>query len=136
MNRKVLCVDDEESILKGMHLHLSREFDLSTATSADEGLKIFGEEGPFAVVVGDMRMPGMDGAEMLKRIKDIDPKVKTILLTVLEEFEIGGADLLQSGQLFRILTKPCSPSKLKSTIETGIREYNAPEEEPEQEVHY
>ena len=125
MNRKVLCVDDDESILKGMQLHLSRKFDLSVATSGDKGLKLFEEEGPFAVVVGDMRMPGMDGTEMLKRIKDIDPKVKTILLTVLEEFEIGGADLLQSGQLFRILTKPCSPSKLKSEIETGIREYNS-----------
>ena len=136
MNRNVLCVDDEESILKGMHLHLSREFNLSTTTSADEGLKIFGEKGPFAVVVGDMRMPGMDGAEMLKQMKDIDPKVKSILLTGHADFEVGGADLLQSGQLFRILTKPCSPSKLKSTIETGIQNYNAPEEEPEQEVHY
>ena len=60
MNRKVLCVDDDESILKGMHLHLSRKFDLSVATSGDKGLKIFEKEGPFAVVVGDMRMPGMD----------------------------------------------------------------------------
>jgi DNA-binding NtrC family response regulator len=136
MNRKVLCVDDEKSILKGMHLHLSREFDLSTATSADEGLKIFGEEGPFAVVVGDMRMPGMDGTEMLKQMKDLDPKLKTILLTGHADFEVGGVDLLQSGQLFRIFTKPCSPSKLKSAIETCIRDYNAPEEEPEQEVHY
>ena len=136
MNRKVLCVDDEESILKGMQLHLSREFDLSTATSGEQGLKAFREDGPFAVVVGDMRMPGMDGTEMLKQIKDLDPKVKTILLTGHADFEVGGADLLQSGQLYRIFTKPCSPAKLKSTIETGIRDYNAPEEEPEQEVHY
>ena len=136
MNRKVLCVDDEESILKGMHLHLSREFDLSTTTSGEEGLKTFREEGPFAVVVGDMRMPGMDGTDMLKQIKDLDPKVKTILLTGHADFEVGGADLLQSGQLYRIFTKPCSPAKLKSNIETGIRDYNAPDEEPEQEVHY
>jgi DNA-binding NtrC family response regulator len=136
MNRKVLCVDDEESILKGMHLHLSREFDLSTATSGEEGLRAFREDGPFAVVVGDMRMPGMDGTEMLKQIKDLDPKVKTILLTGHADFEVGGADLLQSGQLYRIFTKPCSPAKLKSTIETGILDYNAPKEEPEQEVHY
>ncbi|MBC8348928.1 MAG: response regulator [Verrucomicrobia bacterium] len=136
MNRKILCVDDDESILKGMHLHLSREFDLSTATSGDEGLKTFEQDGPFAVVVGDMRMPGMDGAEMLKRMKDVDPKVKSILLTGHADFEVGGADLLQSGQLFRIFTKPCSPPKLKSAIERGIHEYNTPDEEPEQEVHY
>tara|TARA_Y100000588_G_C14099840_1_gene858280 strand:+ start:45 stop:455 length:411 start_codon:yes stop_codon:yes gene_type:complete len=136
MNRKVLCVDDEESILKGMQLHLSREFDLSTVTSAEEGLKAFSEGGPFAVVVGDMRMPGMDGAEMLKQMKDLDAKVKTILLTGHADFEVGGTDLLQSGQLYRIFTKPCPPAKLKSAIETGVRDYNAPEEEPEQEVHY
>ena len=41
MNRKVLCVDDDESILKGMHLHLSRKFDLSVATSGDKGSKLF-----------------------------------------------------------------------------------------------
>ena len=136
MNRKVLCVDDEESILKGMSLHLSREFELSMATSAEEGLKTFGENGPFAVVAGDMRMPGMDGAEMLKQMKDLDPKLKTILLTGHADFEVGGADLLQSGQLYRIFTKPCAPAKLKGAIETGIRDYNAPDEEPEQEVHY
>ena len=136
MNRKVLCVDDEESILKGMHLHLSREFDLTTATSGEQGLKAFHNDGPFAVVVGDMRMPGMDGTEMLKQVKDLDPKAKTILLTGHADFEVGGADLLQSGQLYRILTKPCSPAKLKSAIESGIRDYNALDEEPEQEVHY
>lgn len=136
MNRKVLCVDDEESILKGMHLHLSREFDLTTATSGEEGLKAFSDAGPFAVVVGDMRMPGMDGTEMLKQIKDLDSKVKTILLTGHADFEVGGADLLQSGQLYRILTKPCSPAKLKSAIDSGILGYNAVEEEPEEDVHY
>ena len=73
---------------------------------------------------------------MLKQMKDLDPKLKTILLTGHADFEVGGVDLLQSGQLFRIFTKPCSPSKLKSAIETCIRDYNAPEEEPEQEVHY
>ena len=125
MNPKVLCVDDEESILKGFRLHLSRDFDLVTAASGDEGLKAFEEEGPFPVVVSDMRMPGMDGTSMLSKIKELDPRTRSILLTGHADFEFGGAQALGAGKLFRILTKPCTPDKLRNAIEQGLSEYNS-----------
>ena len=125
MNRKILCVDDEESILRGFSLHLSRVFELVTASNGAEGLKTFEEEGPFAVVVSDMRMPGMDGASMLSKIKELDSRVIAILLTGHADFEFGGAAALGSGKLFRILNKPCSPDKLKNAIEEGISQYNS-----------
>ena len=65
MNNKILCVDDEESILKGFQLHLRKGFDLHVASSGEEGLQVFDTEGGFAVVLSDMRMPGIDGAAML-----------------------------------------------------------------------
>ena len=129
MNRKVLCVDDEESILRGIRLHLSREFELVLAGSGAEGLETFEKEGPFAVVVSDMRMPGMDGASMLSKITALAPRTRSVLLTGHADFEFGGAEALGSGKLFRILNKPCPPEKLKNAVEEGIREYNAEAEE-------
>ena len=69
MNTKILCVDDEDAILKGFRLHLRKDFELYTANCGEEGLEVFEKESPFAVVLSDMRMPGMDGASMLAAIK-------------------------------------------------------------------
>ena len=69
MNNKILCVDDEESILRGFQLNLRKDFELHLASDGVEGLELFEEEGGFALVLSDMRMPRMNGAEMLAEIK-------------------------------------------------------------------
>ena len=122
MNPKVLIVDDETSILSGIKLHLGRAFDLTLANDGKDALQAVEEEGPFDVVVSDMRMPGMTGVELLARIKSEHPTTPTILLTGHADFEFGGSQALQSGQLFRILSKPCPPQKLREAIEAGVRE--------------
>ncbi len=122
MNPKVLIVDDEVPILSGIKLNLGRIFDLTLANGGEEALKAVEEEGPFEVVVSDMRMPGMSGVEVLARIKSEHPTIQTILLTGHADFEFGGSQALQSGQIFRILSKPCPPPKLREAIEAGIRE--------------
>ena len=121
MNPKVLIVDDEVPILSGIKLNLGRTFDLTLANGGEEALKAVEEEGPFEVVVSDMRMPGMSGVELLARIKSEHPTTQTILLTGHADFEFGGSQALQSGQIFRILSKPCPPPKLREAIEAGIR---------------
>ena len=121
---KVLVVDDEESILKGIRLNLGRSFDITLANGPHEAFTLFKEKGPFEVVVSDMRMPGMDGATMLRKIKEENPDVMTILLTGNADFEFGGSQALQSGLLFKILNKPCPPQKLAATITAAIEEKN------------
>ncbi|MBT3668023.1 MAG: response regulator [Opitutae bacterium] len=121
---KVLVVDDEEAILKGIRLNLGRTFDITLATGPHEALNSFKENGPFEVVVSDMRMPGMDGATMLRTIKEENPEVMTILLTGHADFEFGGSQALQSGMLFKILNKPCPPQKLSAVIRAAIDEKN------------
>ena len=59
MNRRILCVDDEEAILKALRLHVRKVFEMSTANSGAEGLEVFEKEGPFSVVTAEMRMPGI-----------------------------------------------------------------------------
>ena len=128
---KVLIVDDEESILKGIKLNLGRTFDLTLASNASEALKLFKEGGSFEVVVSDMRMPGMDGATMLRKIKEENPEVMTILLTGHAAFEFGGSQALQSGLLFKILNKPCPPQKLSGAIRAAIEERDGVNQEEE-----
>ena len=128
---KVLVVDDEESILKGIRLNLGRIFDITLANGPQEALQIFKDGMSFDVVVSDMRMPGMDGATMLRKIKETYPQVMTILLTGHADFEFGGSQALQSGMLFRILNKPCPPQKLSATIKAAIEERDGTGKEEE-----
>jgi len=121
MNPRVLIIDDEVPILNGIKLNLGRTFDLTLASGGEEALKAVEEEEAFEVVVSDMRMPGMTGVEVLAKIKSIHPTIQTILLTGHADFEFGGSQALQSGQLFRILSKPCPPNKLKEAIEAAVR---------------
>ena len=121
MNPRVLIIDDEVPILNGIKLNLGRAFDLTLANGGEEALKAVEEEEPYEVVVSDMRMPGMTGVEVLAKIKSMHPTIQTILLTGHADFEFGGSQALQSGQLFRILSKPCPPNKLKEAIEAAVR---------------
>ena len=116
MNEKVLFVDDEESILKGIKLNLGRVFDVHLANGPHDALQMIEEVGAFPVVVSDMRMPRMDGATLLRTVKEKYPQTQCILLTGHADFEFGGTEALQSGLLFKILNKPCPPDKLKVTI--------------------
>ena len=121
MNPRVLIIDDEVPILNGIKLNLGRTFDLTLANGGEEALKAVEEEEPYEVVVSDMRMPGMTGVEVLATIKYMHPTIQTILLTGHADFEFGGSQALQSGQLFRILSMPCPPNKLKEAIEAAVR---------------
>ena len=69
---KILFVDDEESILKGVKLNLGRTYDISTASSGRDALSLLEEEEPFQVIVSDFAMPGMNGADFLEKVREQD----------------------------------------------------------------
>lgn len=78
---KVLLIDDERPALDMLEMSLSCEgYDVLTAQNGEEGLRIFEEQGPM-IVVTDVRMPGIDGIEVLKRIKALDDKTQVIVVT-------------------------------------------------------
>jgi response regulator RpfG family c-di-GMP phosphodiesterase len=115
----VLCVDDEARVVEGLALHLRKEYRVVTALSGDEGLQKLKELGGAAVVVSDMRMPVMDGATFLKRVMRSHPDATRILLTG-EPGRDAAVAAVNEGQIFRFLTKPCSPDQLKGAIEAGV----------------
>jgi signal transduction histidine kinase len=105
MNEKILVVDDEQDILKMLSRLLTQEkFQVKTAQGGEEAIALFQSE-PFDAVVTDMRMPGMDGLAVIKRVKEIDEDIEVIILTgfaaldnVIQAFRHNGA--------FDYLTKP------------------------------
>lgn len=120
---RVLCVDDEPRVLEGLRLTLRRApYVLSTAGGGAEGLELLRSEGPFAAVVSDMRMPGMNGAEFLARVRVEFPDTTRVLLT-------GQADLasaiaaVNEGQIFRFLTKPCPRDQLEATLRDAVEQH-------------
>ncbi len=119
---RVLCVDDEPNVLEGLKLHLERRFDIHTAGGGANGLELLASAGPFAVVVSDMRMPEMNGADFLARVRAQAPHTVRMLLTGQTDLE-SAVRAVNEGQLFRFLTKPCPPAQLVAAIDAGVEQH-------------
>jgi serine phosphatase RsbU (regulator of sigma subunit) len=123
MKARILLVDDDPMLLSGLKRQLRREFQVATASGAQEALVVLREDGPFSVVVSDFRMPGMNGIELLSRVKDINPDTVRMMLT-------GSTDLstavqaVNEGHIFQFHLKPCPSGTLVRAINEGIEKYS------------
>lgn len=122
MTEKILFVDDEPNILQSIKRQLRKRFDVTTAESGAQALDILKTEGPFAVIVSDMRMPEMTGVELLSRVKDLYPDMTRIMLTGNADQETA-VEAVNTGQIFRFLTKPCPPAMFIPSLALALRQY-------------
>ncbi len=118
----ILCVDDDANILDGYKRHLRKEFTLDTAVGPEQGLRMVTERGPFAVVVSDLQMPGMNGIQFLTRVREQAPDTVRMLLTGNADLQ-ASIDAINQGQLFRFLTKPCTPEALANALNAGLAQH-------------
>lgn len=122
MNKNVLFVDDDANLLQGIRRSLRQSFRVHTALSGDEGLKVIEEEGPFPVIVSDMRMPGMNGAQFLAKARGMAPETVRVLLTGQADFQDAIA-AVNDGHIYRFLTKPAPAEMLENVLNDAIRQY-------------
>ncbi len=121
-SERVMFVDDDQATLDTYERLLMDHLPVETALGPREGLERIQKNGPYAVVVSDLRMPEMDGIEFLMEVKKRHPQTVAIILT-------GNADLtaaiaaVNTGQVFRFLTKPCPPAQMVEGIASGIKQY-------------
>lgn len=115
MNKRVLLVDDEPDILSSFRRQLRYDFEITTATSGSEGLRLVDAEKPFAVVVSDFQMPVMDGVQFLKRVRSKSAATTRVMLTGQADLQVA-MDAVNEGNLFRFLTKPCSKETMLRTL--------------------
>jgi response regulator RpfG family c-di-GMP phosphodiesterase len=122
MADKVLFVDDESLVLESYRRMLYREFEVETAVGGEQGLATMRERGPFAVVISDMRMPGMSGAQFLASVRQATPDTVRMLLTGYTDL-MAVVEAVNEGNIFRFLTKPCEKDVLMTAINTGFAQY-------------
>ena len=99
MTKQILFVDDDPQILHSYKLALEKQYKIMTAESGELALDLLAENS-FAVIVSDMRMPGMDGAQFLSEARKIAPDTVRIMLTGYAEVETA-IQAVNSGQIFR-----------------------------------
>lgn len=118
----ILCVDDEARVVEGLSLHLRRDYEVHTALSGEQGLKKLAEVRNIAVVISDMRMPGMDGATFLKQVMRRYPEASRLLLTG-DPGRDAAVLAVNEGQIYRFLTKPCPPDQLKAAVDDAVMHF-------------
>lgn len=123
---RVLLVDDDDDFRNLLAERLRmRHLEISAARSGPEAIAAIERQG-FDVVVLDLRMPEMDGIEVLRRIKEIQPRVEVVLLTGYASME-SGIDGMRLGA-FDYLVKPCEIEELISKIQNAYRKSLGQEE--------
>ena len=114
MTEKVLLVDDEEEFVETLAERMrNRGMEVSTTNSGADALELVDDEA-FDVVVLDLKMPGIDGLEALKRIKKRRPDIQVVLLTGHATVE-KGVEAIKEGAL-EFLEKPIDLTSLTDTI--------------------
>ncbi|MEW5847941.1 MAG: HD domain-containing phosphohydrolase [Myxococcota bacterium] len=119
---RILLVDDEPNVLDALKLNLRREFDVATATSGAAALDRVQAGEQFVVAVSDMRMPGMDGATLVTRLRQVAPDTVRMMLSGQSDLNAAIA-AVNEGQIFRFLTKPCAPDVLLQTLRTAVEQH-------------
>jgi response regulator RpfG family c-di-GMP phosphodiesterase len=119
---KILFVDDEPNILEAYRRSLKKEFHVETAVGGEQALALVAANGPYAVIVSDMRMPGMDGVQFLARVREQAPDSVRMMLTGNADQQTA-IDAVNEGHIFRFLAKPCPPETMAKAVTAGVRQY-------------
>ena len=120
-SQKILLVDDRVSSLNAIKTFLGREgYVVETANSGPMAEKLFLEHHDFSVVLSDLKMPGMDGLELYRRLKRLDSAVLMIIMTAHGSIESSVAAMKEG--VYDYVTKPLNMDELVVTLEKAIRE--------------
>ena len=113
--KRILFVDDELKVLQGLQRMLRsmrHEWEMEFATGGQEALAML-EKSPFDVIVTDMRMPGMNGAQLLDEVMKQYPHVVRIILSGQTDQDVF---MSSCHTVHQFLSKPCDTETLKTTI--------------------
>jgi two-component system NtrC family sensor kinase len=127
---KLLVIDDEEGIRRMLNLSLSSDgYEVLTAPGGEEGIKLFKDESP-PIVLTDIKMPGADGIEVLKRIKDLDPDAEVIMITghgdmdlAIEALKLDASDFLNKPIKDEALSVALKRAEQRIAIKDKLKSY-------------
>jgi len=118
-NRRVLLVDDHADVLASLRELLEGAYEVHTAGSGAEALARCQSHGPFAAVVSDYGMPGMNGIQLLAELRQLWPDTPRLLLTGCSDLALA-LEALEEGAIFRFLSKPPQPQRLLASVQAAV----------------
>ena len=124
---RILIVDDEPHVISALMRGMDEEpYLLTGAPGGEEALRLM-EKEKFKVVISDEKMPGMDGAEFLSRVKELHPETVRIMLTGHASVQ-ATMRAVNSGEIYRFFTKPWDETELKLALRSALEKYDLEEE--------
>ncbi len=118
MNPRILVIDDEQPMREMLQRLLEdSQYEVSSARNGEEGLALFDQE-PFHLVITDLSMPGMDGIEVLRTLKERGPHVPVILVTAFATIDTA-VEAIKAGA-YDYITKPFEPDTIEITIKNAL----------------
>ena len=121
MKHSILCVDDELDNVEALERLFRKKYQVYKATSGEEALKILAQH-PVTVIISDQRMPNMMGVEFLTKSTVTHPDAIRILLTGYTDINSVIA-AINSGQIYRYVTKPWDSVDLENAIDKAVERY-------------
>jgi two-component system response regulator AtoC len=120
VSKRVLVVDDDDSIRESFEYHLERAgYQVSTVETAERALGIMADFEP-GVVITDIRMPGMDGLELLRRIRSAAPEIDVLVITAHEDMLSASAAMREGA--YDYLVKPVDLDRIEALVERCFRD--------------
>lgn len=121
-SRKILVVDDDRGLLEMIESLTQGHFDLVTSDNAAQGLAILEQQGPFAVVMSDLHMPGMDGIAFLNQVRELSPRTVRIIVTAFADME-AALKAINASHIYRFLTKPLKAQDILDAFEDALKQH-------------
>lgn len=121
MKHTILCVDDESDNVDALERLFRKRYNVLKATSGEQALKLLQEHAP-SLIISDQRMPNMTGVEFLAKSMKSHPEAIRILLTGYTDIE-SVIDSINSGQVYRYVTKPWDPVDFANTVDKAIERF-------------
>ena len=119
MSKRILIIDDEENIRRVTRITLQTAgYEVGEAADGERGLEAFGDGSGWDAVLLDQRMPGMDGLETLRHIKDRQPEARVIMSTAYASIELA-VDAMKLGAT-DFVRKPMTPEILRNAVAAAL----------------
>ena len=119
MQDRILIVDDDDLVLACFQRLLGRRFNVETAMGPYAALDAITARGPYAVVLSDLRMPGMNGVQLLEKAKKVSPNT----VGVVHSGNVQTTEI-KSDAVYKVLDKPCPTVILTNVLTEAISRHH------------